>query len=59
MSAIQTRVITECLHAAGLPEGVFNIVTGDGAVVGSALTSHRDVSKIRPRRTTWRRKERT
>lgn len=46
MSAIQTRVITECLHAAGLPEAVFNIVTGDGAVVGSALTSHRDVSKI-------------
>jgi aldehyde dehydrogenase (NAD+) len=46
MSAIQTRVITECLHAAGLPDGVFNIVTGDGAVVGSALTAHRDVSKI-------------
>lgn len=46
MSAIQTRVITECLHAARLPEAVFNIVTGDGAVVGSALTSHRDVSKI-------------
>ena len=46
MNALQTRVITECLHAARLPEGVFNIVTGDGAVVGSALTSHRDVSKI-------------
>lgn len=46
MSAIQTQVITECLHAAGLPDGVFNIVTGDGAVVGSALTAHRDVSKI-------------
>ncbi|CAN7733712.1 aldehyde dehydrogenase family protein [Neorhizobium sp. LjRoot104] len=46
MSAIQTQVITECLHAAGLPKGVFNIVTGDGAVVGSALTAHRDVSKI-------------
>ena len=45
MSAIQTQVITECLHAAGLPKGVFNIVTGDGAVVGSALTA-RDVSKI-------------
>ncbi len=46
MSAIQTHVITECLHAAGLPEGVFNIVTGYGAVVGSALTAHHDVSKI-------------
>ncbi|WP_412778268.1 aldehyde dehydrogenase family protein [Thalassospira lucentensis] len=46
MSATQTQVITECLHAAGLPEGVFNIITGDGAVVGSALTAHRDVLKI-------------
>jgi len=46
MSAVQTQVITECLHAAGLPKGVFNIVTGYGAVVGSALTAHRDVSKI-------------
>ncbi len=46
MSAIQTQVITECLHAAGLPSGVFNIVTGYGNVVGSALTTHRDVSKI-------------
>ena len=46
MSAVQTQVITECLHAAGLPKGVFNIVTGYGAIVGSALTAHRDVSKI-------------
>ena len=29
----------------GLPPGVVNIVTGDGAV-GAAMTSHRDVAKI-------------
>lgn len=46
MSALQTQVITECLHAAGLPDGIFNIVTGYGGVVGAALTAHRDVSKI-------------
>ncbi|MEK1931885.1 MAG: aldehyde dehydrogenase family protein, partial [Pararhizobium sp.] len=46
MSAIQTQVMTECLHQAGLPKGVFNIVTGNGHVVGSALTAHRDVSKV-------------
>ncbi|MDX0561316.1 aldehyde dehydrogenase family protein [Sinorhizobium medicae] len=46
MSALQTQVITECLHAAGLPDGIFNIVTGYGNVVGAALTTHRDVSKI-------------
>jgi aldehyde dehydrogenase (NAD+) len=46
MSAIQSEVITEALHAADLPRGVFNIVTGYGNVVGAALTAHRDVSKI-------------
>ncbi|MDE3774189.1 aldehyde dehydrogenase family protein [Sinorhizobium meliloti] len=46
MSAIQTQVITECLHEADLSKGVFNIVTGYGNVVGAALTANRDVSKI-------------
>jgi aldehyde dehydrogenase (NAD+) len=46
MSAIQTQLITECLHDAGLPAGVFNIVTGRGDVVGAVLTSHPDIAKI-------------
>lgn len=46
MSAIQTQVITQCLHAAGLPAGVFNILNGAGDVVGAALSSHPDVAKI-------------
>jgi len=46
MSAMQTQVMTECLHEAGLPKGVFNIVNGFGNVVGAAITSHPDVSKI-------------
>ena len=46
MSAIQTQVVTEALHAAGLPAGVFNIVTGRGEVVGTKITSHPDVAKI-------------
>ena len=31
---------------AGVPEGVINIVTGPGDVVGAALTSHPDVDKV-------------
>src|SRR5881409_1290461 len=31
---------------AGLPKGVFNVVTGSGADVGSALTGNRDVDGI-------------
>ncbi|GJG98592.1 aldehyde dehydrogenase family protein [Cupriavidus pauculus] len=46
MSALQTRVVTDALHAAGLPPGVFNIVTGRGDTVGTAITSHPDVVKL-------------
>jgi aldehyde dehydrogenase (NAD+) len=46
MSAIQTQVVTEALHEAGLPAGVFNIVTGRGEVVGTEIVSHPDVAKI-------------
>lgn len=45
-SAWQTLLFTECLHAAGAPPGVINVVTGRGEVVGEALTSHPNVRKI-------------
>ena len=44
--AIQTQIVTECLHDAGLPAGVFNIVNGRGDVAGAELTGHPDVAKI-------------
>ena len=46
MSAIQTQVLAEALHEAGLPPGVFNIVNGRGDVVGAELTSHPDIAKV-------------
>jgi len=46
MSAAQTQLITECLHEAGLPKGVFNIVNGLGSVVGAEITRHPDIAKI-------------
>jgi len=46
MSAIQTRTITEALHKADLPAGVFNIVTGRGETVGAQISSHPDVAKL-------------
>jgi aldehyde dehydrogenase (NAD+) len=45
-SAIQTQVLLECLHAAGLPKGVLNVVNGTGPEVGAALTAHPDVALI-------------
>lgn len=45
-SAIQTQVLLECLHEAGLPRGVLNVVNGTGPEVGAALTAHPDVALI-------------
>jgi aldehyde dehydrogenase (NAD+) len=46
MSAMQTRIVTEALHDAGLPPGVFNIVTGRGETVGAEISAHPDVAKL-------------
>ncbi|MCU0791028.1 MAG: aldehyde dehydrogenase family protein [Nitratireductor sp.] len=36
----------ECMHEAGFPAGVFNLVNGDGAGVGSAMSAHADIDFI-------------
>jgi aldehyde dehydrogenase (NAD+) len=46
LSAMQTHLLTQCLHEAGLPPGVFNIVTGRGDTVGAEITRHPDIAKI-------------
>ena len=39
-------ILAEIMDAAGVPKGVFNLVNGDGAGVGSALSSHKDVDMV-------------
>jgi aldehyde dehydrogenase (NAD+) len=39
-------IFAEFCHDAGLPPGVFNLVNGDGAGVGSQLSTHPDVEMI-------------
>jgi aldehyde dehydrogenase (NAD+) len=39
-------VLAEILEAAGVPAGVFNLVTGRGSVIGHALASHPDVAVV-------------
>jgi aldehyde dehydrogenase (NAD+) len=46
MSALQTQVMIEALHQADLPEGLLNVVTGLGNVVGAELVRNPDVNKI-------------
>jgi betaine-aldehyde dehydrogenase len=38
--------LAELALEAGIPEGVFNVVTGKGSVVGQRLIEHPDVAKI-------------
>lgn len=46
LSAAQIELITRVMHDAGLPQGVFNIVTGRGDTVGAEITRHSDIAKI-------------
>jgi acyl-CoA reductase-like NAD-dependent aldehyde dehydrogenase len=39
-------VLAEVIHDAGLPPGVFNLVTGDGPTVGEAIVRHADVDMV-------------
>jgi aldehyde dehydrogenase (NAD+) len=43
---MQTEVVMEAFHEAGLPPGVINVVTGLGEVVGTQLTQSPDIQKI-------------
>ncbi len=39
-------LLAEVVHDAGLPPGVFNLVSGDGPVVGEALVTHPGVDMV-------------
>ncbi|MFL9963874.1 aldehyde dehydrogenase family protein [Paraburkholderia sediminicola] len=38
--------LTEVLHDAGVPKGVFNLVLGDGPIVGNAISKHMDIDMV-------------
>jgi aldehyde dehydrogenase (NAD+) len=46
VAPINAFIFAEICHDAGLPAGVFNLVTGFGPVVGEALASHPAVDMI-------------
>ena len=43
---ISSLLFAEFVHDAGVPPGVFNLVNGDGAGVGTQLSAHEDVAMI-------------
>jgi aldehyde dehydrogenase (NAD+) len=46
LSSLQTRVLVEALHAADLPKGLLNVVTGRGNLVGAELVRNPGIAKI-------------
>ena len=38
--------LAEIAHEEGVPDGVLNVVTGDGEIVGAHLAAHPDVDKV-------------
>ena len=46
IAPLNAFILAEVIHAAGVPAGVFNLVTGYGPVVGEALVRHADVDMV-------------
>ena len=46
VAPLSAYIWAEVMHEAGVPAGVFNLVNGDGAVVGTALSTHPDVDMM-------------
>jgi len=46
VAPLNAFLLAEVIHEAGLPAGVFNLVTGYGPVVGEAMAAHPDLAAI-------------
>ncbi|MEN9713199.1 MAG: hypothetical protein RLY90_1460 [Pseudomonadota bacterium] len=46
IAPINAMILTEIIHEAGLPAGVFNLVNGTGPEVGEVLASHPEVDMV-------------
>ncbi|WP_082232995.1 alpha-ketoglutaric semialdehyde dehydrogenase GucD [Halobacillus massiliensis] len=44
--AVTAAKVIECFDKAGFPEGVVNLVTGKGSVIGQGLAEHKDVAAL-------------
>ncbi len=46
VAPLSSIIFAEILEAAGVPKGVFNLVQGDGPVVGQAIANHKDIDMV-------------
>jgi aldehyde dehydrogenase (NAD+) len=40
LTPLSAQIYAECMDSAGFPDGVFNMIHGDGPTIGPSLTSH-------------------
>lgn len=45
-AAVTAAKVVDCLHEAGIPAGIINLVTGSGSVIGQGLAEHPKVNGI-------------
>ena len=46
LAPLSSMILAELIDETGFPPGVFNLINGDGATTGDALTSHPDINMI-------------
>lgn len=46
VAPLATFVLADLVHELGLPSGVFNLVSGRGALVGELLSSHKEIDMV-------------
>jgi len=46
IAPLSAHVFSKILDDAGVPAGVYNMINGDGAGVGSAISSHQDIDMV-------------
>jgi phenylacetaldehyde dehydrogenase len=46
LTSLTALRLAELAKEAGLPDGVLNVVTGEGATTGAMLAAHKDVNKV-------------
>ncbi|MCI4592366.1 aldehyde dehydrogenase family protein [Sphingobium sp. BYY-5] len=46
LAPFSAQILAEILDAAGVPAGVFNMIQGQGSVIGTALSTHEDVDMV-------------
>jgi aldehyde dehydrogenase (NAD+) len=46
VAPLNAIIWSEVMHAAGVPKGVYNMIQGEGGVVGNAMSSHPDIDMM-------------